>query len=399
MVRNPGWMIALATLAVACGSSNNDLTAGGGGGGSGASSSGGSGNAGSGGSSGSGGFGAGGTSGGSGSGSGGFGATSNDAGPQGCATATKTADAVPPVMEMVIDISGSMGQPAPGGGTKWSVTRDALGQAITAMPDTNALGMTLYPDTNGFGSCINAQQEVPIAALGPTGSTQRQTVQSTLQGANPQGGTPTHDAYLFGLNQLVASPLPGNKFMILITDGAPTYSLGCKGNGQSPVDNTALIGQVTNATNGGVRTFVIGSPGSETARTDLSKMATAGQTALPGCSDTGPSYCHFDMTTSTNLAQSLNDALATISGAALSCTYDIPPPPSGQTLDPGKVNVEYTPSGGSSQDIVQDPTCGNGWKYSTDGKQIILCGPACDMVKNDPNGTINIVFGCNTKVN
>jgi len=321
----------------------------------------------------------------------------------GCATATSQANVLPAVMEFVLDTSGSMGDAAPGGGTKWSVTQAALGSAFDKMTAGNAGGLLFFPGTDpavSGGTCIVKQQAVPIATLGSAGSNQRTLVNQALQAASPLGGTPTHDAYLFALNTLAQSTLPGNKFIVLITDGAPTYALYCNGDGQTPVPNGPLISQVAYASTLGVRTFVIGSPGSESARTDLSKMASAGGTALPGCSDGGPSYCHFDMTTQPNLAQALDAALAKISGAALSCTYDVPQPPNGQTLDPNKVNVVFTPSSGQPTDIYRasGSTCKNGWQYSPDGKQIVICGPSCDKVKNDPGGRIDIVFGCATKV-
>jgi von Willebrand factor type A domain len=318
----------------------------------------------------------------------------------GCATSTAVATAIPPVLEFVIDISGSMNDAAPGtASSKWVVTRNALATAFSNMPANNAVGLFFFPGTAGT-PCIDKQQAVTIAALGATGSAQRTSITQALAGAHPTGGTPTHDAYLFGLNTLLASTLPGNKFIVLITDGAPTYELNCQGDGHTPVSNGPLITQVQDAAKGGVRTFVIGSPGSEPARTDLSTMAQVGGTGLPGCSNSGPNYCHFDMTTQPDLATGLNNALAQISGAALSCTYDVPAPPNGQQLDPNKVNVEYTPSSGSPTEIDKDSgsTCTNGWQYSPDGKQIIICGSDCNTIKNDPGGKINIVFGCQTNV-
>ncbi len=323
--------------------------------------------------------------------------TSMDAG---CATASSQASLVPAVMEFVIDTSGSMSDAAPGGGTKWSVTQTALGSAFDNMTKDNAAGLFFFPGTDpavSGGSCIVKQQAVPIDKLGATGSNQRSLISQALSTATPLGGTPTHDAYLFAMDTLTQSTLPGNKFIVLITDGAPTYALYCNGDGQTPVPNQPLIDQVAYASTLGVRTFVIGSPGSESARTDLSKMASAGGTPLPGCSDSGPNYCHFDMTTQPNLAKALNDALSKISGSALSCTYDVPAPPNGKTLDPAKVNVVFTDSGGKSTDIYcRIQSCADGWQYANGNKQIIICGPACDKVKNDPGGSISIVFGCNT---
>jgi len=233
---------------------------------------------------------------------------------------------------------------------------------------------------------------VPIAVLD---ANHRMTLQGRLTGQRTNGGTPTHDAYMVGLNQLINTMLPGNKYLVLITDGAPTYSLNCVGDGETQVDSMPLIGQVQNAATGGIKTFVIGSPGSEPARGALSQMATMGGTAQPNCSDTGPTYCHFDMTTQTDLATALKNALSQITGQILSCTYAILQPGAGETLDLRKVNVRY-----NGADIPKDPSdaaCNTGWNYSPDKTQIVLCGDKCNEVKSQ-GGDIEIVFGCATKV-
>ena len=110
---------------------------------------------------------------------------------------------------------------------------------------------------------------------------------------------------------------------------AVDYALNCQGSGtqQDPADPTPLIPEAASALARGMKTFVIGSPGSEDARRSLSQMAEAGGTATEGCSHTGsPFYCHFDMTEEADFAVALRDALASISGLALSCAYDIPSP-------------------------------------------------------------------------
>jgi hypothetical protein len=151
-----------------------------------------------------------------------------------------------------------------------------------------------------------------------------------------------------------------------------------------------------------MKTFVIGSPGSEDARRSLSQMAQAGGTATEGCSHDGnPFYCHFDMTEEADFAVALRDALASISGLALSCAYDIPSPPNGGTLDASKVNVLFTPAGGAREVIGQSPsgpcTDTDGWQYSPNQEQILLCGSTCDRVRAS-NGQLSLEFGCTTQV-
>jgi hypothetical protein len=321
------------------------------------------------------------------------GGAGTDGGMEGCAKSTATAKAQPAVLELVVDTSGSMNQRPPNGTqTKWVSTRDSLVTALGTIPDGNALGLFFYPGNAGGATCIDSTPTVPIAALE---ATHRQTLLDRLNGQRTNGGTPTHDAYMVGLNELVTSTLPGNKYLVLITDGAPTYSINCVGDGQTQVDSTALIQQVQNAAGGGIKTFVIGSPGSEPARGDLSRMATVGMTPQPNCSDTGPNYCHFDMTTQTDLATALKNALSAITGQVLTCNYALPQPGAGQTLDLRKVNVRH-----NGADIPKDPSdadCNTGWNYSPDKKQIILCGDKCNEVKSQ-GGDIEIVFGCATKV-
>ncbi len=100
-----------------------------------------------------------------------------------------------------------------------------------------------------------------------------------------------------------------------------------------------------------------------------------------------------------------NDIFNTIAAGIvnkLSCEY-VPTPPAGKTLDPNKVNVNFTPSGGTSKPILQDNNkpCdqgADGWQWDPSKTKILLCGATCDTVKADENGQIDLEFGCATKV-
>ena len=331
------------------------------------------------------------------------GAASGFAG-QVCAGQSAGAEVAPSVLQFLVDTSGSMDQDAPGGrGSKWTVTRSAVLNAVDGMPGDTTLGVTFYPNVaNDNKPCIDRRAAVGLAPLAASGSQQRQQIRAAFQRQTPQGGTPTHDAYRFALGEIGATAAVGSRFVVLITDGIPTYSLGCIGTGrqQDAVDPTPLVGEAASALAEGIRTFVIGSPGSESARESLSRMAEAGGTAPPGCSHTGrPNYCHFDMTRETDLGTGLANTLQAITGLALSCRYDIPEPPNGSLLDPGKVNVLFTPAGGAEELILQSPgqTCSEGWQYSAGNSQIQLCGSTCDRVRSS-NGGLTLQFGCSTQV-
>jgi hypothetical protein len=312
-----------------------------------------------------------------------------------------------PVLEFLVDLSLSMNDPAPGSmSSKWIETRDALVTAFGAMRDGTNVGLTFYPDvpTNSM-PCFDGQFDVAIGALN---ATQRNTINMALQNEMPSGSTPTHDAYVYALDQVRASTLRGQKYVVLITDGIPTYALNCEGNGMPnqmpPPPTQPLIDESAAAMAEGIRTFVIGSPGSEGAVASLSAMASQGGTARAGCSDAGPTYCHLDMTTEPDFSTALNTALEqVIAGIPLTCDFNIPPPPAGQVLDRNKVNVTYTDGSGMATPIGRDASldmleCNNGWQYNADYTQVTLCGELCDAVKADPMATVTIVLGCQTRV-
>jgi hypothetical protein len=312
---------------------------------------------------------------------------------------------LPPILEFLIDYSGSMNETPMGQmQRKYQATASALIQAFTDMADGTGTGLIFYPNTGGKGggTCINRQQAVQVQALD---AMVRQSLISALMAKTTSGATPTHDAFNYAVDTVAASTLMGNKYVVLVTDGAPTYALNCMGDGQTPADNAPLIQAVADANNmRGIKTFVIGSPGSEPARAALSQMALQGGTAPAGCSDMGPTYCHFDMTTAPDLSAALNDAFKAITGSVITCNYTIPPPTNGMMVDPKQVNVTFTGSnGGNPMTIAKDPdppggACNQGWQYNANSTQIQLCPDTCNLVKADPNAKIDVVLGCTTMV-
>ncbi len=327
-----------------------------------------------------------------------------------CADDTARTEPLPSVLELVVDTSGSMNDRAPGTQqSKWQVTHDALKSALDSLTAQTGVGVLYFPDENtspsmpaGDGTdaprpptdCVNLNAQIPIDLLGPAGAAHRTQVSMSLDTINgPSGGTPTHDAFHAGVQAIEATKLTGSRFIVLITDGQPTFLSGCRGTGstQQPQDPTPILDDVKAARMAGVRTFVIGSPGSEQvgvpiysdARQWLSMAASLGGTALPGCSDMGPNFCHFDMTKTTNFSQSLRDVLMQIVGTVLSCSYSLPNPTNGGTLDKSKVNVVFTPKSGKSELIEQAPDgmCTEGWQYSTDGTHVNLCTDTCKRVQ------------------
>ena len=335
-----------------------------------------------------------------------------------CAGWASEGENLPAILDFVVDVSGSMGQKAPttGNQSKWAITSVALLEALDTLPATTAVGMIFFPNmdtvSNKSGpkpdcsTCVKTGGMIPIALLD---AAQRKALADGIKAAKAAGGTPTHDAYNYELeHNMGVTQLPGQKFMALITDGQPTFLEGCYGSGQTvdPVATQPIVNAIKNAwATDGVKTFIIGSPGSEAqastgddGRGWLSEAARVGQTPLtPACSDSGPNYCHFDMSQVPDFAAGFRDALAQIAGQVVSCSYTIPKPPTGQSLDLTKVNVVLT-TGVPEYLLVQratSSTCTDGW-FLDANNNIVLCTNTCDKAKADPKATLDLLFGCAT---
>lgn len=348
----------------------------------------------------------------------GFGGFVGDGGaedPGACATGTAEADFVPANFLFVLDTSGSMNCNPPNGDavlaarcerfprkedknlpSKWEVTKSALHVALAGLADKPHVnvGLMLFPRASACG--VSAEPSVPLA---PLDEAQRQAIDTALAGIKPVGETPVAGATILSYGhiakQLRAGMLSGNSFVVLLTDGAETCA---------PAAIDPLLDQhVQNARLFGIRTFVIGAPGSEVASPLLSTLAWEGGTATdPECEHdrtAATGTCHFDMTASADFEGELVRALETIaSSEELSCEIGVPENADGGGVDLDRVNVTFTPAGKKAISISNDDApCAeaNGWQYSADRSKIVLCGDACLDVRKEP-GELSIVLGCPT---
>jgi hypothetical protein len=286
--------------------------------------------------------------------------------------------------------------------SKWEITRDALRSAIESLPTNASIGVSYFSNN---GECGVSSE--PSVAIAPASSGQLATVGASLGSVTPGGGTPLVGAVVLAYRHLhelaLAGTITGNKFVVLLSDGeqseecanppictdvASCYSLLL----QRELPKAAGPGV-------GIRTFVIGAPGSEPSRSVLSQIAQLGGTAAAGC-DVAAGNCHFDMTKSTNFGEALSMAFRSILGEAVSCELDLPKPAEGGEPDRSAINVVYTPSAGAAVVVPQDAskacdTGAEGWQF-TDGPtpRIRLCGRACESVRGDTGGRVDVVLGC-----
>jgi hypothetical protein len=329
---------------------------------------------------------------------------------------------VPPsAIVFVLDVSGTMNSStdSTGDDSKYEVTRDALKSALTELPDTLQVGLTFYPNMSNGGSrdtaadlspCIDQSDDVSVKLLGPAGSEQRDALTAALDRVqpNPKGATPTHDAFNIARDMLAGVPADLGKYVAILTDGQPTLLEGCYGRAapKAPEDAQPIIDGIAAAyASFGLKTFIVGSPGSEEnqgtgedVRGWLSAAARAGQTTTtPDCNDDGPNFCHLDMTQASNFGAALSAGLKSIaSRVVVKCLYDVPAAPDGNVTDAMTTNLIYGDGSGDSFVVLQNgaENCDKGWHFIKDRTQIEICGSTCTELTNNPKASLNLLFGC-----
>jgi hypothetical protein len=335
-----------------------------------------------------------------------------------CATSTVQSMLLPANLLFVVDRTGTMAcnpppttdsasceelpeRADPDLPSKWEITSEALIEAMKSLPESAKVGISYFSNDSACG--VHSTPSVPLEAN--TDAHQR-TMEASLRNVTPGGGTPLVGATILAYKHLhelaVAGSITGNEFVVLITDGEQSEQCSNPPECTDAQSCYALLldEEVERAAAPGVdiRTFVIGAPGSEPARSVLSTIASRGGTGSPGC-DPARGDCHFDMTMESDFGQALSRALAAIIGQASTCELNIPQPEDGGAVDLERINVVRTPSGQDPLLVPQDERApcdagADGWQYTEDLSKIRLCGPACDAVRADTGGRVDVVLGC-----
>jgi hypothetical protein len=256
---------------------------------------------------------------------------------------------------------------------------------------------------------------------------------------DPSDASPIYDSLVGAYNALKASPYPADKRMVvLITDGggsctsltsrtSTAYYDGACYDWENPDGMNQLIAGARNDAAKPINTFIVGVPGSNThagemqgpyavppysMRLALSTYAVSGspETVDPACdkgatfSQAGPDPavpCHIDLSNGASFnADALAKAITDIRGKALGCTYDLPTPPAGETINPGQVNVVVTidgtdysiPKRSDPNDMCLTDPC---WDYNDKG-QVELIGITCSTVSTANSAKVQIFVGCAT---
>ena len=376
-----------------------------------------------------------------------------------CATFTAEATQEPAALLIVLDKSASMSTEQ-----KWPTAQLAVVNAIDSDAfNSMSLGLVAFPSSfttppaclcdpsvcgiilpQGVSCGVSVLPQVAMAPAGTMKSNDSTGVRHDIYQylannaplSNVDDGSPIYDAMVGGYMALKNYDI-SKRILLVITDGgfsctsvASPFRNGYQDANGCPdweipdTVNTLIQTQRDDPTKP-VNTFFVGLPGSQSTggqtggfdtppyhmRLALSTYAVTGSpdTVDPAC-DSSATYtqggldpatpCHIDLTTGSFNAETLTAAIAKIRGQALGCVYELPDPPQGEMIDPGKVNVDLTvdgtttglPKRADSSNPCTDSGC---WDYTDDGK-VELIGKACEDITNAVNGKVDIIVGCDT---
>jgi hypothetical protein len=295
--------------------------------------------------------------------------------PVACATSSTTAERLAVDLVFMFDRSDSMNRPE-----KWPPAVAGL-EAFFADPASTGLSASLayFCGNTGSGTCDALRTRFATPAVPLTALPAAPTFAASLAAQSFCNGTPTGAALGGALDYATSLAQPGHRgAIVLVTDGKPTYC-----------GSIAEVGALAAARASSIPTYVIG-VGS--ALENLDAIAQAGGTdraLLVTASDPD------------KVASDFQAALAQIRDGVRACSYALPAPEPGATLDLATTNVQLVTDGGTEV-LPFDRGCdgGRGWRFDDEAnpRQIVLCADACTRVRAVETARVDVVLGCATVV-
>jgi hypothetical protein len=269
--------------------------------------------------------------------------------------------------------------------TRWDAVTSAMiefFQSPEAQPLSIGLAYFEQIDPTTFTtSCRDQDYATPEVAIAPmTQAGQVQRLVDSIRGHAPTGFTPTGPALRAALAHAKSYTMthPGRETMVVLaTDGYPTE---CQPQQSTEIGQT--IAAPAFAGTPSVRTFVI--------------AAASGLTSLQYISQAGGTGNPVSVTDAATTAELIKTAFKRLTRTSLACSYRIPLGGEGGRTDPGMINVDVRPAGGSERRLplfASADRCGDGWYYDNPARpeNIMICPMTCAGLFN---GEIRIVVGC-----
>jgi len=319
-----------------------------------------------------------------------------------------------PNLYFVLDRSGSMAQPISSSSySKYTSARVAIAGVLRSIGHRVNYGAAVFPAFNGPG-CQVGEEVFPTTAGDPPsepGTRDGPTLQKFLQilaGYQPGGGTSTSGT-LTALTSTLQK-LEGRTVVVLATDGAPNCNpdnscaadrcmlniegyvldgIPCAGayNCCDPtirqqgrldcLDDSAAELAIAELASSGIKTYVVGMPGSELYSSVLSRFAEAGQTARPSA------LRYFAVGDNEELGAALKQIGNSV---AISCDVVLDETPPDKHL----VNVYFDTRVVSYGDT-------DGWTWTGDNT-LQIRGARCSELQSGDVAQLQIVAGCQTVV-
>ena len=316
--------------------------------------------------------------------------------PNVCASASVSATRITPTVHFVIDGSSSMNTPF-GGGSRWSVLRDALvGQngVVRTLESVVKFGMTIY--SNNDPNMCPAMTEVQSKLSNLS------AMDSAYPAVETGGGTPTGEALQHVIDGLPSftNMIDGAErppIVILATDGEPNGCVSgvfcdwidwanCLGQllgslAAAPATYDTTLAAVRSAKMKGIPVWVISLANGLNSIPDLQRTANIGaglaENASPGATIYSP----------TN-PDELTATLTKLLGEAVTCDVELKGTLAVERACEGSVMIN-----GNKLPCNDD----QGWK-PTDAKHIQLQGESCAKFKSDPTILLDARFPCDVVV-
>jgi hypothetical protein len=184
------------------------------------------------------------------------------------------------------------------------------------------------------------------------------------------GMTPLEKGVVQADAALAAATLTGPIAVVIMTDGEPT----CNDN----VDNVNNI--IASWSAKGIKTYVVGLPGSQAASGILNQLAqTGGTDSYIEPDDPAALQAKFETIVSETVKQGLKSCDITLQRT--------------EDADPEKLIMVVVENGGEFQ-VPRDMGNGAGWSVNPEGTVATMYGGLCDQAKGGRFDSVSFSFGC-----
>jgi hypothetical protein len=330
----------------------------------------------------------------------------------------------PPVDASVAG-SGTAGASGDAGGaagatsvaTKWDLLKEQLVDSLGEAQEDLSYGMLLFPASDDVALAelmcemsIDSTVQVPVAP----GTEALADIDALLEDTPPAGNTPTAAALARALEYFTTGKgreLEGDKYVLLATDGGPNCNsdASCEPDTCIPniagvdcggpdancceyapdqcIDEQATSEALEELREAGVKTFIVGIPGSELFSDFLDDFAVAG--GLPRTPTSDAPHRYYAVEAAGNM-QGLSEVLVDITGSLITrCDLQLDEDPP----DVFKLNVYV--------DGAVVPQAGDdGWSVEMDTSPptIHIKGKTCQRIETEGARSVSIQYGCPTVI-